>query len=231
METKMRLQGWATTILIFVIPIFILSLLAFSDGHNNASKRVINLNGNLYQRSNPSGWFITGASPASYSIGIDNLVSQHGHKCAFIESTVNPPKDFCTLMQFCSDQDFKGKRIKMTGYIKSQGQDETASMWIRIDDVNKNTDLDFDNMMDRPIVGTKDWTKCEIIFDVPDSKCVVNYGFILSGTGKIWVDNVSFETVSNSTIKTAHELREVFPSQYRIPEGLPLKPTNLDFEE
>jgi hypothetical protein len=66
------------------------------------------------------------------------------------------------------------------------------------DDFDKLVTADFDNMMDRPIIGTKLLTKCVIVFDVPESPCVINYGFILKGGGNAWFDNVSFEIVSSA---------------------------------
>jgi hypothetical protein len=126
----------------------------------------------------------------------------------------------------------------MTGYIKSQGSNDTATMWVRVDDCVKLMSTDFDNMYDRPIVGTSDWRKCEIIFDVSE-KCYVFYGFIIKGIGKIWVDNVSFEIVSNDVSKTTHNLKQPFPQQYleqilKYPKDTDFPerpPVNLDFEE
>jgi len=125
----------------------------------------------------------------------------------------------------------------MTGYIKSLGNDTTA-MWIRIDDYTKRMTGDFDNMGDRSIIGNKDWTKCEIVFDVPDSECIINYGVILAGPGKTWFDNISFEIVSSAIDKTTMDLNEELPQEgirqlfEQYPNGFPEKlPVNLDFEE
>jgi hypothetical protein len=183
----------------------------------------------------PKGWAF-GADRTNYKVSLDNKISQHGQKSASIESIVENPLDFCSLMQTVYVQEFIGKRIKMTGYIRSQGLNDTTTMWIRVDDYGNKTMADFDNMWDRPIVGTKDWTKCEIIFDVPE-KSVINFGFILRGAGKIWVDNVSFEIVSNSTDKTAQFTGQAFSDERQeylkqFSENSPEKhPVNLDFEE
>jgi len=183
----------------------------------------------------PKGWTF-GADRANFKAGLDNKVSQHGQNSAAIESVVENPPDFCTLMQSSVIKDFSGKRVKMTGFIKSQGINVTGSMWIRVDDFGNKIFADFDNMMDRPVTGDKDWTKCEIVFDVTE-KCVLFFGFIFQGTGKIWVDNVSFEIVSNTASKTAKSLDQPFPEEYlnrlkEYPEGFLEKPSvNLDFEE
>jgi hypothetical protein len=117
----------------------------------------------------------------------------------------------------------------MTGYIKSQGTMDTVQMWLRVDNLDSKMIEDMDNMYNHRIIGTKDWKKCEIVFNVPDAKCVIYYGVMFSGIGKTWFDNVSFEIVDKSVRKTANSLyvRNPNPVPYMIPE----KPDNLDFEE
>jgi hypothetical protein len=190
---------------------------------------------NTQETNLPKGWFF-GGDPASFKLGVDSTIFQHGKISATLESVVENPPQFCTLMQSFVVKNLGGKRVKMTGYVKSQGENVSGSMWIRVDDAGNKIFADFDNMMDRPVAGNSDWTKCEIVFDVAE-KCMVSYGFILTGTGKIWVDNVSFETVSSDIIKTAQALNEPFPDAYieqlkKNPGVLPEKPpVNLDFED
>lgn len=207
---------------------------AFTNDQNcNTLKASVSSDG-IQNNSGPEGWFLSGARPYSYKTGIDTVDAQHGHKSAFIESVTENPEGFSTLMQQCNIKEYKGKRIKMTGYIKMQGKEAAASMWSRVDDFDKRIVADFDNMGDRQITGNSDWTKCEIVFDVPDSKCGISFGFISSGTGKIWIDNVSFEIVSDSTDKTASTLNQDMPEEMlsRIPEVLPEKAlVNPDFED
>jgi hypothetical protein len=82
--------------------------------------------------------------------------------------------------------------------------------------------LSFDNMQDRPVTGTSDWTRCEIVLDVPEESGTLNFGALISGTGKIWFDNISFEILDNKT--------PVIPKDFSsLP--VPEKQENLDFEE
>jgi len=178
----------------------------------------------------PNGWHKAGSNPNAYRIGIDNQFSNQGQKSAFIESIDKQSSGFCTLMQSFRNNDYINKRIKMTSYVKTEGTIDTARMWVRIDDFDQKIADDFDNMDDRPITGTNDWKKCEIIFDVPSSKCTILFGMILSGDGKIWLDNVSFEIVDKSTKKTASSLNRPLPPNYIQRDNLGLF-LNLDFEE
>ena len=147
----------------------------------------------IQQQSGAKGWWF-GGKIEDFKPGTDSTLFQHGRKCATLESVHDNPADFCTLMQTIMVKEYAGKRVRMTGYIKSQGSDVKGAMWIRVDDFGNKISADFDNMMDRPVTGNSDWQKCEIVFDVPE-KAVVALGFILQGTGKIWVDNVSLEVV------------------------------------
>jgi hypothetical protein len=180
----------------------------------------------------PKGWFMATTRIHNYKIGADNLNAFHGLQSGYIESITDTTSGYGTLMQYSSGDNFKGKRVMMTGYIALVGPDTAAAaMWIRVDDFDKRVRADFDNMYDRHITGNTYWTKCIIIFDVPESTCVINYGLLLYGYGKAWLDNVSFEVAGNPISKTAYYLNIPLPDSYQIPKDLPAEPVNLDFEE
>ena len=181
-----------------------------------------------------NGWTFWGGRNSAYTIRIDNQISQHGQKSVCIERVVQNNTDVCTLLQRCIIKNFQGKRVKMTGYIKLEGLLDNAFMMARVDNFDKKISADLDDMLDRRISGTRDWTKCEIIFDVPDERYELTYAFIFGGNGKIWVDDVSFEIVSNSSNKTAYPMNQPINEAElsRIEADLPEKPpVNLDFEQ
>jgi hypothetical protein len=79
------------------------------------------------------------------------------------------PGGFGTLMQMFEAGEMKDKRYRLTGWTKAAGVSGWAGMWMRVDGPAKGKSLAFDNMRDRPIQGTEDWTKHEIVLDVPES--------------------------------------------------------------
>lgn len=170
----------------------------------------------------PVGWFKNGSVPDSYKTGIDSVVYNHGKQSLFMESIVENIDGFITVMQVCSARDYLGKKIKMTGFIKSENVADWAGMWLRVDPATQGESLGFDNMQDRPVVGTTEWTKYEIVLDVPAESGRLNFGPLMSGTGKVWFDNVSFEIVG--------DLDQTVPKDL-ITDQFPPKPVNLDFEE
>ncbi len=172
----------------------------------------------------PKGWVIAGSKPDYYEMGIDYGSGHNGKNAATIRSIKKEIKGFGTLMQNFAADKYKGKRLKLTGYLKAKEVDSWAGLWMRIDgdketlpDGKRRTKTIFlDNMFNRAIKGTVDYTKCEIVLDVPDSAANIAYGALLAGTGQIWFDRIQFEVVGNETPVTTSSLQG---------------PTNLDFEK
>jgi hypothetical protein len=166
------------------------------------------------------GWFPAGSNPAAYEMGTDNSGVQNGKSCAYIKSKSPKDNEFGTLMQTISAKNYLGKRLSLSGYLKSEDINGWGGMWMRIDGEN-NQQLGFDNMRGRTIKGTTDWTKYEIVLDVPSNSKTINYGVLLGWTGKIWFDNLKLEEVDKSVQVTNLMNENNFPTQ----------PINLDFEE
>jgi len=101
--------------------------------------------------------------------------------------------------------EFLGKRVRLSGYIKTDDVD-TSGMWMRVDSASAGftnvKTLSFDNMTNRPIMGTTDWKKYEIVLDVPKNSRVIYYGPLLGGNGKLWFSCFKLDTVGNDVPTT-----------------------------
>ena len=170
----------------------------------------------------PKGWGKAGSEPKSYDMGIDKGAGQDGKNAATIKSIEKKINGFGTLMQNCLPDKYLGKRVRMSGYMKSKDFDDKAGLWLRVDQANSEKPLSFDNMLDRPIKGTSDWKKYEIVLDVPLNATNLAYGALIVGTGQIWFDNLSFEVVDNATPATKDIKDNYMPNK---------EPVNLDFEK
>lgn len=164
----------------------------------------------------PKGWFKAGSKPNDYDMGTDVGAGRNKQNAATIKSTSKKINGFGTLMQNFAPDKYLGKRIKLTAYMKSVDVDDWAGMWLRVDGSEGTKSLSFDNMQDRPIKGTKDWTKCEIVLDVPEGATNIAYGSLLAGTGQIWFDGLKFEVASPAVQTTDMKSKE---------------PQNLNFEK
>lgn len=169
------------------------------------------------------GWLLMGSKPESYEIGIEDDVTRGG-KVGFLKSTQKEINGFGTIMQSFLPKDYIGKRLKLSGYIKSKDLISWAGMWMRIDGEtikNKPTNsLGFDNMQDRAIKKKTEWTKYEIVLDVPEASKNISFGVLVNGTGNVWIDDLKFEIVDKTVPTTKKQ------------NGLYLeKPTNTSFED
>jgi hypothetical protein len=170
------------------------------------------------QGSGPRGWFLAGSHPDQYSVGVDHAIFHSGKGSAYLEAKRAGADGFGTLMQTINAAEFLGQRVRMSGYLKTAGIEQWAGMWMRIDSPDKKP-LGFDNMQGRPLKGSTDWTRCEIVLDVPKNSVDVAFGVLLSGVGRVWIDDIKFEVVDLSVPTTG------------TGEAAKAKPTNLDFEE
>jgi hypothetical protein len=164
----------------------------------------------------PKGWLKKGSSPADYDVSIDQNEIFHGKPSCYIKSRKSP-RGFGTLMQMFKANSYLGKRVKLVGNAKSEGLEEWAGFWMRVDGPEKQ--LRFDNMQDRPIKGTTGWTKYQIVLDVPDDSIHIAFGLLLSGSGQVWIAEVSLEIVSSVVPTTDSAI------------AYPEKPINLNFDE
>jgi hypothetical protein len=169
----------------------------------------------------PTGWGIAGSQPKSYAMGIDKGAGQDGKNAATIKSIDKEINGFGTLMQDCLPGKYLGKRVKMSGFIKSKNVDGWAGFWFRVDQSGSQQSLAFDNMYDRAIRGTTDWKKYEIVLDVSSKASNLAYGVLLNGTGQVWFENLKFEVVDGSISSTDVKSKLIEPSE----------PTNLDFQK
>jgi transcriptional regulator with XRE-family HTH domain len=173
---------------------------------------------NESQAQTISGWTKAGSKSKSYEMGLDNSVTKTGKKCAYLKSVDSNVNGFGTIMQKCEAKFYLGKRIKMIGFVKTENVDKWSGMWLRVDSKYGGKPLSFDNMSKRPLKGNSDWTKCEIILNVPQESSTLNFGLLLDGTGMVWFDKISFEIIGDITDEVPKDV-------------IPDKPSNIDFED
>ncbi|HEY9720203.1 MAG TPA: ATP-dependent Clp protease adaptor ClpS [Trichormus sp.] len=170
----------------------------------------------------PRGWFIAGSFPDDYGVGTDTTVCHSGNRCAYLRHAVDEPRGFGTLMQGFSPQNYFEKRLRMTMWVKTSAVRGRVQPWMRIDGRRKSQMLGFDNCCERAITGSTDWQSCEIVLDIPRDSTNIAFGIILSGRGCVWIDDISFDEVSQDTATTDCKCN-----------GAPVDrgPRNLDFAE
>jgi hypothetical protein len=156
--------------------------------------------------SEPEKWFKAGTLPDKYRMELDKGAGPTGNDVETIQSLEKGINGFGTLMQkniLIGRFNFGGKRVRMTGLLRSKNVKDWAGFWMRVDQDGLGHSLAFDNMSDRAIKGTTGWKKYEIVLDVPKEATALAFGALLSGSGQIWFDDINFEVVDSLTSVTA----------------------------
>jgi AraC-like DNA-binding protein len=168
------------------------------------------------------GWIVTGSMPKLYSVLMDSETNYKGAKSIILKnkSEMLEPGAFCTILQQFKAANYIGKRVRFSGYIKSQEIKELGGLWMRINSSTADI-LKIDNMQDRPIKGNTDWTYYSVVLDVPENSAIINIGMFLNGIGKLWAAGLTFDIVDKSVSTTDVDLSC----------GLPESPVNLSFDE
>ena len=111
---------------------------------------------------------------------------------------------------------YRGKRLHMSAWLKTENVEQAAGMWLRLDMPHKTQAW---NMTDAPVRGTTEWRQYAYVLDIPNDALGIAFGISLNGQGKIWADDFRFEIVGTTVPVTS--------STY----GEHPQPTNLDFAD
>lgn len=137
------------------------------------------------------GWDLSfkNGGAAGYLIQLDSNTARDGRFSLCIE-----PDPVAKNRQFGAcftvvPADFQGKNITLKAFLKTENvaADGMAGLWMRIDGDGKM--LQFDNMQDRPVKGSTDWKEYVVSLPLPDEAEKINIGGLMTGTGKMWVDD------------------------------------------
>ena len=172
----------------------------------------------------PKDWFAAGSHPKDYEMSLDHTGAHGGNACAYLKSVAPETNGFGTLMQMFKADEYRGKRVRMSGYVKAKDASDWAGLWMRVDGARKDEMLAFDNMEDRAIKGTIDWKRYEIVLYVPENSEMVAFGLLLSGKGQVWMDDLQFETVGKDVPTTGTTTAGAASRSAKTP-------LNLNFEE
>lgn len=99
---------------------------------------------------------------------------------------------FCVAISTFPIKEAAGKRVRFSGYIKTEGVTSGyAGLLWRVD--GSSGTLAFDNMHDRGVTGTTDWKRYEVEIPVAADAKNINFGAIFTGNGTAWFDGLSVE--------------------------------------
>ena len=155
----------------------VISLALFGSNHASAGQAVIS--------QSLDGWTTFG-SGVLYDVAADPAVQYDGAPSVAIRAHAGQTdiQKFAASAQYFDATPFVGERVRFSAYVKTDGA-ASGGLWMRVD--GDAGFLAFDNMGDRPIVGTTDWKQYSVVLDIPVGSRRVVYGALLSGAGTLWI--------------------------------------------
>lgn len=169
----------------------------------------------------PTGWYPAGSNWKNYRIELKTKEGRKGGSAARLDCLKDTVNGYGSLMQDFLPGEYLGKRIRISAWVKTQDVEQWAGVWVQVAKDTDEKPLCFDNMADRPISGSTDWTKYDLVVDVPWEAKVILMGGILNGTGSMWLDDFSVEVVDRTTPTTGRGNNYFLPLE---------KPTNLSLD-
>jgi hypothetical protein len=167
----------------------------------------------------PHGWRAGDLEGASkdYVVGVDSSCFHSGRAAAYIRALNDEPEGFGALSQRFQAHGFLGSRLRLSGYIRVSGVTGWAGLWMRVD--GRDGELQkLDNMEQRPVKGTSEWVRRDVVLDIPANAYAIAIGCILIGPGRVWMDDLELTVVGPDVPTTITE------------DVLLSAPVNLTFE-
>lgn len=146
---------------------------------------------------------------ADYSLNIDHAEKHSGSYSLLIQPVRPRTETSFGCAAYSIPAVYEGHNIELRAYMKLQKvENGQIGLMLRIDGVNGV--LKFDNMMQRNIHGTSDWKLYSVKLPLPKNAKTIYIGALLSGTGKLWVDD--FQLLLDG--KDINKLKPVTLQQY-----------------
>jgi hypothetical protein len=133
--------------------------------------------------NSPRGW---GGGPAG-TIFVDGEIVHGGRWSVRLERNATSPSTFSTITM-STPMDFAGTRIEWRGFLRSEDVSDYLGLWMRQD--GDTPGLAFDNMQQRQVKGTHDWTEYSITLPLHRDAKQLYFGVLVGGTGKVWADDL-----------------------------------------
>ena len=159
----------------------------------------------------PAGWQAVTDGSGDYDVRLDGARRDggQGFAGATIKANVESPRGSAMLAQSVRADAYRGKRVRLTGFLKTIGVNVgTAVLFMRVDGEGTVQTSDF--MENRPLMLTTDWARQEIVLDIPRNAVGFTYGFMLGGSGQAWLDDVQLDVV-NDDVPTTGRAGGLYP--------------------
>ncbi len=132
----------------------------------------------------PTAWYL---NSNSFQYTLDASTAVDGAQSLRMTSLTGDVTQWGYAGETLSASPAVGKTFHLSGYIRTQGVDGYAGLWVNAGEYA------FKNLGALAPTGTTGWQRYDIYIDIPAPATVINFGVLLSGTGTAWFDGLSID--------------------------------------
>ena len=221
---------WFHPFLSLIMPFFyacLITLFSVACQAQSAEEATFNLDfENVNAKGNlPEGCMKWG--PGGYAIQLDSSTAHSGRYSVAIFPEEGGDESFGSISHLIP-ANYSGSEIVLEGHMKLEDvEGGFAGLLLRID--GESGVLGFDNMQQRNIQGTQDWTKHTITLPYPEGAEKIYVAGILTGSGKAWFDDftLSIDGTDVRELDPVEKPKALAAQDDEFDEGSSIKLENL----
>lgn len=150
----------------------------------------------------PKGWVLPSyAYKLGYAAYLTDEEPKSGKYCFELYRSGAYQEDiYGSVMQSIDARPYRGKTIIFKAYVRAEihSPKGSAHIWVR-ERIGNDEESGFLEYLPLEPVVLRNWQLREIKTTISSDADVINFGLLLFGNGKAWIDSASFEIVSSET--------------------------------
>jgi hypothetical protein len=139
------------------------------------------------------GWSIQGRGGQAYAAEVDGDVLREGHPTIRFHPTQDVGGAYATFMTTLEAAPFRGRRAHAVVYVRTQGVTARGDAWLRVQGNDSPADGPGMATSITRLAANAEFTRYELVVDVPVDAASVQLGVGLGGPGMLWMDGVTVE--------------------------------------
>lgn len=133
----------------------------------------------------------------AYTVTADTQVFHGGALSAHVAALSPATTASMIVSQALRADSWRGKRVRFSAWLRTKDVQKSAGfggvLFMRAE--GGGSTLASYSTGNRPAGGTTDWTKYQIVLDVPEHAVGITLGFGMKGPGDLWIDDAALEAV------------------------------------
>lgn len=142
----------------------------------------------------PANWSFATSQPKIYRMGYDKVANSQTPRSLVIRSLKPSAEGFAGLSQKCDATPYRGQRVRISVWIKTDGANGAAQFYFLVNDqAGDKLAYGADG-----VGGSRYWRQYAAVVDVPEEAATLSYSMMLLGSGKACFNDLQINVVPNT---------------------------------